>query len=34
MQISQKAAQKIKEIIATQDNPDSTLLRVAFGGFG
>lgn len=34
MQISVKAAEKLKEIIATQDNPDHTLLRVAFRGFG
>lgn len=34
MQISEKAAEKLKEIISTQDNPDHTLLRVAFRGFG
>ncbi|MPL63651.1 hypothetical protein SDC9_09292 [bioreactor metagenome] len=34
MHISEKAAEKIKEIIAAQNNPDQTLLRIAFGGFG
>lgn len=34
MQISEKAAEKIKEIIAEQDNPQRTMLRIAFGGFG
>lgn len=34
MHISEKAAEKLKEIIAAQDNPDHTLLRIAFRGFG
>lgn len=34
MHISEKAAEKLKEIIAAQDNPQHTLLRIAFGGFG
>jgi len=34
MQISEKAAVKLKEIIGKQKNPQSTMLRIAFGGFG
>lgn len=34
MQISEEAAVKLKEIIAEQDNSQSTMLRIAFAGFG
>lgn len=34
MQISEKAAEKLKEIIGKQNNPQGTMLRIAFGGFG
>ena len=34
MHISEKAAEKLKEIIAVQDNPQQTLLRISFNGFG
>lgn len=32
--ISDVAAEKLKEIISKQKNPQSTMLRVAFGGYG
>jgi len=32
--ISQIAAEKLKETIAKGKNPQSTMLRVAFGGYG
>jgi Fe-S cluster assembly iron-binding protein IscA len=34
VKISERAAAKLKETIAKQNNPDSTMLRVSFGGFG
>lgn len=34
MQISEKAAVKLKEMIAKQKNPENQVLRVSFGGFG
>lgn len=32
--ITQVAAEKLKETIAKQKNPENTMLRVAFGGYG
>jgi Fe-S cluster assembly iron-binding protein IscA len=32
--ITEAAAVKLKEAIAKQKNPQSTMLRVAFGGYG
>jgi Fe-S cluster assembly iron-binding protein IscA len=32
--VSEIAAEKLKEIIAKQKNPENTKLRIAFGGYG
>jgi len=32
--VSETAAEKIREILAKQKNPESTMLRIAFGGYG
>jgi len=34
IKVSETAAGKLKELIADQKNPESTMLRVAFGGYG
>lgn len=34
VKVSEVAAQKLKETIAKQKNPENTMLRIAFGGFG
>jgi Fe-S cluster assembly iron-binding protein IscA len=34
VQITEKAAEKLKETFAKQKNPKSTMLRVEFGGYG
>jgi len=34
IKVSETAAGKLKEIIAEQKNPENTMLRVAFGGYG
>lgn len=34
IQISEKAAQKLKDVLAEQKKPEDTMLRVSFGGFG
>lgn len=32
--ISENAAEKLKEIIAKQKDPQNTMVRIAFGGYG
>lgn len=32
--VNENAAQKIKEMAAKKDNPDSQMLRISFSGFG
>jgi Fe-S cluster assembly iron-binding protein IscA len=32
--VSETAAEKLKETIAKQKNPQNTMLRIAFGGYG
>lgn len=34
LKVSEIAAEKLKEIIAKQKNPQNTFLRIAFGGYG
>lgn len=34
VKVSEVAAQKLKETIEKQKNPENTMLRIAFGGFG
>lgn len=34
IKVSEIAADKLKEVIAKQKNPQSTMVRVAFGGYG
>jgi hypothetical protein len=34
IKVSEIAAEKLKEVINKQKNPQSTMLRVAFGGYG
>jgi Fe-S cluster assembly iron-binding protein IscA len=34
IQLTEKAAEMLKEIIAKQANPQDAMLRVYFGGFG
>lgn len=34
IKVTEAAAKKIKEIIARAKNPEVTMLRVAFGGYG
>ena len=32
--VSETAAEKLKEAIAKQKNPQETMLRITFGGYG
>lgn len=32
--VTEKAAQKLNELIEKQPNPNNTVIRVSFGGFG
>jgi Fe-S cluster assembly iron-binding protein IscA len=34
IKISKSAAARLKEMIAKEKNPQDTMLRVAFGGYG
>jgi Fe-S cluster assembly iron-binding protein IscA len=34
IEVSEIAAEKLKETIAQEKNPQNTMLRVAFGGYG
>lgn len=34
IQITELAAQKLKDVLAEQKKPEGTMLRVSFGGFG
>jgi Fe-S cluster assembly iron-binding protein IscA len=34
VKVSNIAAEKLKEVISQQKNPEKTMLRVAFGGYG
>lgn len=34
IRVSEAAALKLKDLIAKQENPANTMLRVAFGGYG
>lgn len=34
IKVTEKAAEKLKEMIEVQKNPQNTMLRVSFGGFG
>jgi Fe-S cluster assembly iron-binding protein IscA len=34
VKVSDIAAEKLKETIAKQKNPENIMLRIAFGGFG
>lgn len=34
VKVSQVAAEKLKKIIAKAKNPNATMLRIAFGGYG
>ena len=34
IKVSELAVEKLKEIIAKQKEPQNTLLRIAFGGYG
>ncbi len=34
VKVSETAAEVLKEIIAKQKNPQKTMLRIAFGGYG
>lgn len=34
VKVSETAAEKLKELIKKQKNPQNTMLRVIFGGYG
>jgi len=34
IKVTEKAAEKLKDVIARQKNPQSMMLRVSMGGFG
>lgn len=34
VKVSEYAAQKLKELIGKENKPESTMLRVIFGGYG
>lgn len=34
IKVTETAAERLKEIIAKARNPEATMLRVAFGGYG
>lgn len=34
VKVSEFAAEKLKEVIAKQNKPENTMLRVTFGGYG
>ena len=34
LSVSEKAAEKLREVFAKQKNPENAMLRIAFGGYG